>query len=235
MNYYNIYCDESSVDNKENEFIVIGAVFVKDEYKNEIRMKLKEVKRKYSYHKELKWNNATNKTLPLYEEVFNIFLSYSSDIISFHCIKVDKKKVNYELYHNNDLEVGFFKFYYQLLKNKFKSNTVYKIFLDYKPTKDKCVVKILEVFWEKKISSLQNSSIKKVLFLDSSKNVFIQLADLFSGSVNYVANSYMDKPDSSIAKKELVKCISEKIGKKSLDFSSLPSESKFNIFHIKLD
>jgi len=231
MNKYCIYCDESSIDNKENPFMVIGCVFVKEEYKNEIKNKINKLKKESYYYKEIKWNNTTNRTIFLYKKIIDVFFDYDAEIFSFHCIKIERKKVKYIDYHDNDPEKGFYKFYYQLLKNKFKNNTIYKIFLDYKPVKDKNRVKILKFFWEERVGYYANSKIKQVISLDSSKNLFIQTADLFAGAVNNAINF---KSSKSEAKKEIINYISQKLGKDDLKFHSVLSEQKFNIFYINL-
>ncbi|MBU4360845.1 DUF3800 domain-containing protein [Patescibacteria group bacterium] len=228
-NIYNIYCDESSIENKENQFMIIGALFLVREKKEKLREELKKLKLKYKFNGEIKWNKVSNRFLSFYKALVDLFISFN-DELQFHCIKIDRNKVNFELYHHNDLEEGFYKFYYQLLKNKFKQDCSYYIFLDYKPTKSKKRVFILENYLRYRIANYSNSKIRKIQEYSSTQNTFIQIADLFSGAVNYDNNFVIQ---NSKTKKEFVKYLSDKIKKQNLKFCSLPSENKFNIFCIK--
>jgi len=54
-NTYNIYCDESRIDNPEDNFMVIGGVFVAREKVREIAEKIKEIKEKHQFKGEMKW------------------------------------------------------------------------------------------------------------------------------------------------------------------------------------
>lgn len=229
---YNIYCDESSVDNKSNHFMVIGGLFMMRNRRNEIRDKIKELKHKYKFNKEIKWSKVSMRDLKFYRKLIDLFFSYDFNDLAFHCIKVEKTKVKYDIYHNDDKEEGFYKFYYQLLKNKFKDNTEYYIFLDFKPTKTKKRVKALSYYLNYRIlAGYNNSNIKKIQEYDSNNNVFIQLADFFTGVTNYASNN-LDKKNN--CKADLQKYISSKLNRENLNFCSLPSENKFNIFCIEL-
>ncbi|MBU3925179.1 DUF3800 domain-containing protein [Patescibacteria group bacterium] len=231
QNTYNIYCDESSIENCQNKYMIIGALFMKRELRDELKNKIKDLKKKYGYRGEIKWNKTSKKLLPLYKEIIDLFIDYGQDVLQYHCIKIDRFKIKYKIYHNNDIEEGFYKFYYQLLKNKFKDNCSYYLFLDYKPTKSKKRVVVLEHYLKYRISNYSNSKIKSVQAQHSDKNVLIQIADLFTGAVNFEVNS-VDKISES--KKELIKYLAEKIKKENLQFCSTLSETKFNIFCIDL-
>lgn len=227
---YNIYCDESSVENVENPYMVIGALFMRRELRDELKKKINEIKIKYSYRGEIKWTKISSRFLPLYKEIIDLFMNYGEDDLEFYCIKVERTKVDYGLYHNNDREEGFYKFYYQLLKNKFRIGCTYYVYLDYKPTKMKNRVYVLEYYLKYKVSKSMNSVIKGVQAQQSSQNVLIQIADFLTGAVNFDNNQ--TSPDSE-SKKEVIKYLVEKIKKDNLKFCSYLSDRKFNIFCIE--
>ncbi|MFA5755134.1 MAG: DUF3800 domain-containing protein [Candidatus Paceibacterota bacterium] len=233
MKEYSIYCDESSINNNENQFMTIGCVFVNRKIKNEIKNEINKIKKKHSYHRELKWSKTTDKLLPVYKEIIDYFYSIKEDDFRFCCIEVDKEKVKYKEYHDGDEELAFYKFYYELLKNKFEDNATYKIFLDFKPNKNKYRIKFLNLYWEKRILYYKNSTIKNVSSLESSKNSIMQIADLFTGAVGHAINFYQ-KETGNLAKKELINYIAQKNGKTDLLYGSPLSDLKFNIFKINL-
>jgi len=230
-NTYNIYCDESRIDNPEDNFMVIGGVFVAREKVREIAEKIKEIKEKHQFKGEMKWVKVDKKKKLFLESLIDYIVKLDSSMFSFHCIVVEKDKVKYDTYHQGDKELAFFKFMYELLEKRLKSEHNYYIFLDYKPTKIKERVFNLKTYLEKYVYfNKENCVIKHFQAYSSRENLFIQLADLLCGAVGYQKNKY---PESTV-KSEIANFIAKKIGKDSLDFHSSPSEGKFNIFHIIL-
>ncbi len=222
---FNIYCDESSIDNPNSLMMVIGALFVERTLVPEIREKIKEIRKKHSINGELKWVKTSTKTLPFYEEVFGYLFSLDSLKVTFRCIVIDKTQVDYGKYHQQDKDLAFYKFYYQLLKRRLKDDKYY-IFLDFRPSKNKNSVRRLGEFLE-----MFTKGIKHIQAYSSHENVFIQIADILSGAVSFSRNT----PNGCGAKKKLVKIISSSVNKEDLNFKSSFWEERFNIFCIDLD
>ncbi len=221
---FNIYCDESSIDNPTSKMMVIGALFIERSLVPEVREKIREIRKKHGVNGELKWVKTSQKVLPFYRELFSYLFSMDSTKMTFRCIVVDKSQVNYEKYHKQDKELAFYKFYYQLLKRRLKEDRYY-ISLDFRPSKNKNSVRRLGEFLK-----LFSKGIAHIQAYQSHENVFIQVADILTGAVSFVRNT----PDGSASKKELAKIIAEAIGKENLTFKSPFWEDKFNIFCIDL-
>jgi hypothetical protein len=231
-NTYNIYCDESRIDNPKDNIMVIGGIFVAREKVREIRNRLKEIKIKHNFYGEIKWVRVDDKKMAFFKDLIDYVLELDSAVFSFHCIVVEKDKVKYDLYHQGDKELAFFKFTYELLEKRLKSNYIYYIVLDFKPTKTKERASNLKTYLEKyNYFNKQNCTIKHLQAYTSQENIFIQLADLFCGAVGYQKNKYPEET----AKNEICNLIANKIRKSNLDFCSPLCEDKFNIFCIKLD
>jgi len=231
MKKYNIYLDESSIDNPKNDFMIIWGIFIKRELRDELKSKIKDIRKKHNYYAELKWSKFNKKLLPFWKDIIDLFFEYNDDLLQFHSIVVDKTRVAYDIFHSWDKEEAFYKFTYQLLQYKFKNNSLYYLFLDNKDNSDKNRLKDLEKFLnivlEKRYSK---SNIKHVQSYCSKEVQLIQLADFFSWAVWYIKNSFWD----SEAKKEIISYICTKLWKKTLDFRSNRNEYKFNIFQINL-
>ena len=221
---FNIYCDESSIDNPSSKMMVIGALFIERGLVPEVRKKIKELREKHGVNGELKWVKTSSKVLPFYEELFTYLFSFDGSKITFRCIVVDKSQVNYEKYHKQDKELAFYKFYYQLLKRRLKDDRYY-IFLDFRPSKNKNSVRRLGEFLK-----LFSKGIEHIQAYNSNENVLIQVADILTGAVSFARNT----PNGSAAKQELGKIIGKVIGKENLSFKSPFWEDKFNIFCIDL-
>jgi len=231
MHKYNIYIDESSIDNPKNDFMIIGGIFIKRELRDELKVKIKEIRKKHNYYAELKWSKFNKKLLPFWKEIIDLFFGYSDELLQFHSIVVDKTRVAYDIFHSWDKEEAFYKFAYQLLQYKFKNNSLYYLFLDNKDNSDKNRLKDLERFLgivlEKRYS---DSNIKHVQSYCSKEVQLIQLADFFTWAIWYVKNNFWE----SDAKKEIISYVCKKLWKKTLDFRSNRDEHKFNIFQINL-
>lgn len=221
---FNIYCDESSIDNPKSQMMVIGALFIERPLVPEIRRKIKEIRQKHGVNGELKWVKTSTKVLPFYEELFQYLFSIDGEKVTFRCIVVDKSQVNYEKYHQQDKELAFYKFYYQLLKRRLKDNKNY-ILLDFRPSKNKNSVRRLGEFL-----TMFSRGIEHIQAYQSHENVFIQIADVLSGAVSFSRNT----PTGGVAKQKLSEIIAKSIGKKNLNFKSGFWEDKFNIFCIDL-
>ena len=230
-NIYNIYLDESSIDNPKNQFMVIWGIFMKRELRDEIKDKIKEIREKHKFYPELKWTKINKKNINFTKDIIDLFFSYNDDELQFHCIVVDKTLVAYDVYHSHDKELAFYKFIYQLLQHKFKVESEYYLFLDYKQNSDKNRLKELDKFLSIVVhSKYYNSNIKHIQSYCSKEMQLIQLADFFTWAVWYVKNNLWN----SESKKELISYILNKLNKDSLDFKSTRTEKKFNIFQINL-
>lgn len=226
-NVYNIYCDESSVDNPKAKFMLIGALFIKRGKVPEIKQKVKELQKKYSIRGELKWTKASSLSLSFYKELFRFLFSLSDSDFFYRCIIVNKSRVDYEKYHDKDKDLAFYKFYYHLFEKKLSLGDKYYIFLDFKPSKNKDAVRRLGDFlsFTKTIGN-----IKHIQSYPSKDNVFIQITDVLTGAVGFSKN----KIGNSVSKQQLAKVIANSIRKNNLDFCSPLSEKKFNLFCIIL-
>ena len=68
-NIYNIYCDESRVENRGSKNMVIGAVEIFRKEKPVIVGELKNIYKEHQFVHELKWTKVHNKFLPFYKNM----------------------------------------------------------------------------------------------------------------------------------------------------------------------
>jgi len=222
---FNIYCDESSIDNPNHNWMVIGALFIDRTIIPNIKDRIKEIREKHSINGELKWVKSSARTTDFYEELFAYLFSFEPQKITFRCIAIDKSKINYEKYHQQDKELAFYKFYYQLLKRRIKEDVQQYLFLDFRPSKNKNSVRRLGEFL-----NLFTKGIKHIQAYPSDQNIFIQVTDILTGAVAYSYNSTQQNK----SKNALISSIAKSISKENLHFCSPFWEEKFNIFCIDL-
>lgn len=224
VNEINIYCDESGVENPDSRKMVIGCIFIPRDSKKKLTNEINKLKKKHAFHQELKWNKVGEKYQQFYKDLIDLF--FSAPELTFRGIVVNKSIIKYDVYHENDEELAFFKFYYLMLKHKLSSYNNYFIFLDRKPTRDKNRARALKAFLDSHVLFYRNScNIKHLQAYSSSENIQLQIADFFVGLLHSANNS---KKQS--AKGEIVKYFSQNFDESYLVNGTPLSENKFNIF-----
>lgn len=228
-----LYCDESRQDlfyNKKvisdtNRYIFIGGIMIDRKYRAEIKDKINELKQKYGLNTkaELKWNKVTKRYLNLYKEMVDIYINHD---INFRAICIDSKKINLK-YHNDDAELGFYKFYYQLLNNWISKDLKYIIYTDIKTYRDPNVLNNLKRCLNNKNHP---NSVEKIYAIESHESVFLQLEDILMGATSYKMN--FGKNGTSNVKMELIDYIETKLGHELVPTNK--SVTKFNLFEIRL-
>lgn len=222
---FNIYCDESThLENDGHPYMIYGYVSIAS---NQIKMckeQIKAIKTKYNYTDEFKWTNIHHKTYEMYKELVEYF--FSNDM-KFRAVIVDKSQIDNTRseYTFNDF---YFRMYFQLLHHEINLENTYNIYFDIKDTCSQSKLhKLKDILkW--------NASIKNFQFIKSHESVFIQLADVLMGAINY--NLRIEKKEIEgkvIAKRKIVEHINNHTTI-SLKRTSPLSAKKFNLFFITL-
>lgn len=222
---FNLYCDESThLIHDGHPYMLLSYISIAYPQIRLAKEEIKAIKRKFNYTEELKWTNVHSATYKVYAELVDWF--FMNDL-EFRTVVVDKSQIDEQRadYSFNDF---YFRMYFQLLHTKVDFQNRYNVFLD---IKDTCSGEKLEKL--KKIMSY-NSSIGTLQFIPSRESVFIQLADVLMGAINY--NLRIQKGDvkgSVIAKLKLIEKI-KRHSNISLNTTTPLSRNKFNLFFITL-
>jgi len=223
---YNLYCDESRVENIDSNKMTIGVIEIPRYKKNEVTNCLKNIFFKHSFFYELKWTKVNKRFLPMYKELVDYF--FNQALLSFRCIVIDKRKVKLKDYHNNDEELAFFKFYYLLLKEKLLSGNKYYIFLDKKPTRDKNRARALLYYLDSFVILHRNKCTIKALHpIESDENRLIQMTDFFVGLMGYACNN---QKLNFHPKDEIAEYLIDKLNFDNICETTPLNFKKFNIF-----
>lgn len=222
---FNLYCDESThLIHDGHPYMLLSYISIAYPQIRLAKEEIKAIKRKFNYTEELKWTNVHSATYKVYAELLDWF--FMNDL-EFRAVVVDKSQIDEKRadYSFNDF---YFRMYFQLLHTKVDFQNRYNVFLD---IKDTCSGEKLEKL--KKIMSY-NSSIGTLQFIPSRESVFIQLADVLMGAINY--NLRIQKGDvkgNVIAKLKLIEKI-KRHSNISLNTTTPLSRNKFNLFFITL-
>lgn len=216
----NIYCDESRHTSGGDRYMVIGAIKCDRELKKDIVHQIHLLKQKHNTQGEFGWKRLSPNKKDFYFEILNIFLENE---INFRCIVVDKEILNHDLFNDGDKELGFYKFYYLMLREMLEPNDEYHIYLDWQQNKEQNRFRDLKYFLQKKLQG--KAKISCLEPVTSKNQPMIELTDLLIGAVGYEIN----ERDSSTIKVEFCKQFA-----KSLNFEKLgattKNQKKCNIF-----
>ncbi len=225
---FEIYCDECrpelfTSENKSVPYLSIGGIWIPAENRQEIKSEITKLRKEHKIWGEFKWNKVTRNALGFYGALIDVF--FAKEYLRFRTIIVDSDEVDLIRFHNSDAELGFYKFYYQLIHHWILDFNQYRIFVDQKtnrlPDRLKVLAKVLN-------NSNLSSEVISIQALPSREVNLIQLSDLLTGLVN----SYFNQSVTSDVKKELFNKVESKIGHRIRPTGK--SEEKFNIFQIQL-
>jgi len=87
---YNIYCDESRVENIKSNKMTIGALFIPRPKKKKIVRDIKAMFKDFNFAYELKWSKTGDKYFNLYKNIIDYFTENKN--MQFRIIIVDKSK-----------------------------------------------------------------------------------------------------------------------------------------------
>lgn len=224
---FEVYCDESGLealnDAKQPQFFTIGGIWMPKEFRPIFKERINQIKQAHGVNGEVKWNKVSPRYIKLYQDLIAYFFETSQ--LRFRVIVVDAKTVNSDYFHGNK-ELGFYKFYYQLLHHWIYDFNNYYIFLDQKVNRDKGRLKDLQQYLD--LSNLF-SDIPIVQALPSTDSPGIQLADVLTGMVRSKFNNSI----TSESKKELILEAEETFLGNPIRHTP-KSEEKFNVFKINL-
>lgn len=227
---FDVYCDESRPDllsskKPEAKYMLIGSLWLPYDKRNKFKSDIHDLRNKHKVGGEFKWQKVSPSRISFYKELIGWFNAIGNQL-RYRCIVVEHEHVNLTLYHNNDQELGFYKFYYQLLHHWIFDWNEYNFFVDYKTNGNRNSVKDLE-----RCLSLSNLSsvVRQVQAIPSKESVLLQLADVLTGISAYRLNGNINV---NSAKFELLCEVERLLGRQLRPTGR--GEQKYNIFKIDL-
>ncbi len=227
---FNVFCDESHPDllaskNSPAQYLLIGSLWMLRDDRETFKASIHGLRQKHKIGPEFKWEKVSYSKLPFYKDLISWFWE-QGDRLRLRCIVVDKNKVDLLHYHENDQELGFYKFYYHLLHHWIADFNNYHIFCDFKINRRRDRLHILKqcldcVNLSARITSVQSTR--------SNESVLIQLADVLTG---LISASFNHSYSNNSAKGELI-AFFEQLLKHPIR-PTLSAEKKCNIFKIDL-
>lgn len=227
---FEVYCDESRPDlfaskSPPAPFMVIGSLWLPADDRAEFKEAVHRFRDAHRIGGEFKWQKVSPSRLRFYEELVEWFFS-AADRLRFRCIAVEHAKVNLVQYHKSSQELGFYKFYYQLLHHWIMDFNEYAVFCDAKKNRDPARLHVLHRCLD---ASNLSSTVSSVQAIRSDESVLIQLVDVLTGMAAASLNGAL-RPGGS--KEKLVRLAEARLGR--MIRHTAKAEQKFNVFVINL-
>jgi len=227
---FEVYCDESrpdllSTQNPQARFMVIGGLWLPAGLRERFKSEIHVLRDQYRIGGEFKWQKVTPSRLDFYRELIDWFTSKRENL-RFRCIAVDRDKVDLFRFHEADQELGFYKFYYQMLHQWILDFNEYSIFCDYKSNRVRTRLHELESYLD---CANLSSVIGRVQAVRSPESVLLQTVDVLTGIAAAKLNDQLRPQGAKMALvNHLEKQLDRPIG------ATYRSEHKFNVFVIDL-
>lgn len=254
-----IYTDESCTKADQGDYMVIGGITCSKEISKNIRKKIKNLKTKHNLNNKFEFHFSEIKPnqIKIYQELIDIFHEFYSQNrnykcgvenqktyreISFDSILIEHLKINHNRFSQGDAELGFFRFYYHLLKftvkKHYKQEKKFHITIDAIRTKDPKMVPNLEKRLKESVNNLNPNPIGRLQRQDSKEELLLQITDVILGCISFRWNQkakIAQSPQSSSriqAKIQVYQYLEKKV---NIDLirETTPYRS-FNIWKIKL-
>jgi hypothetical protein len=227
---FDVYCDESRPDlfasrrDTIGRYMLIGSVWLPTINADAFKEEIKQIRQRHSVFGEVKWRNVAPSKLGFYLELADWFFA-KGEACRFRTIVVEASEVDLTRFHESDQELGFYKFYYQLLHHWILDFNRYRIYVDHKPNRDRRRLPVL-----RRCLAYTNltSAIERVQALDSTDSQFIQLADLLTGASAARLHNLAKSPARSQLVERIERHLKRHIG------PTARAENKFNVFKIGL-
>ena len=223
-----VYCDESRHDfSLENKYMSIGGLWVPRSLKGEMTKNFRALRESVGLKGEVKWSKVSQKRLGDYKKLVDFFFEHQD--LHFRVILVDQSKVDFKRFHAGDRELGFYKFYFEMLEKWILAENRYLVLLDFKKNKGADRYRTLRRVLENKTRG--TAWIDDLTVIDSYQSPLAQLSDLLTGAV---AAAWCGFKTAS-PKANLAAYIGDRRGAALRTADTSPGVTKFNVFCINLE
>ena len=238
---YHVYCDESRQCG--DRFMVLGGIVIPSGNVPVFEKSMSKFRSETKMHAELKWRKVSNQKIQEYRRFIDYFFAQNNtDQLHFHALIIDNHKVDHRAFSQGDKELGFYKFYYQLLLNCFgrrycgrNPKAKIHVYLDYRNSRYSLEeLKTILNAGIRKRWGVTTSPFRSIEPRDSKRSEIIQINDIVLGAIGFQKNGYDLVAGSSAAKRNLMAYIVEQVGLKNLKDGTPISQKRFTIWNFKL-
>lgn len=226
---FDVYCDETNPDfltsrKPRAPYLLIGGLWLPARLRNDVKRRIAALRAIHGAWGEIKWRKAAPNRRDFYLALVDLFAAEAE--LRFRCVAIRRDRVD-TLRNDHDAELGFYKFYFQLIHHWIMPPHTYRIFCDVKSTRDPARLPVLA-----RCLSCANASarVAAIQSLPSREVVLIQLCDLLLGAAAARINGSRVE---GAAKRAVLQRLESLLGRPIAPTG--PYERKFNVFEMFAD
>ncbi|HZX49713.1 MAG TPA: DUF3800 domain-containing protein [Candidatus Paceibacterota bacterium] len=236
-----IFVDESRIS--KGRYQLFGSLWLPREKRDEFERTFWQLwDREFPTRRsELKWTKVSKGKLETYQRFIDFFSEFP--MVDFRCVVLDTHAIDYQVYHNNDAELGFYKFLYFFLSRNIEKDYIhrgvresYQIFVDRRRKENGIEVgrledlkRVLKNRLDDTCAEVLSPCVRNVEAVDSKESPEVQIVDMLMGAVGYAWEGFETSP----AKLIIVEHIEQMFGLKLNRQTPYLSE-KINIWKFRL-
>lgn len=215
-----IFVDESRIS--KGRFQLFGSLWLPRDKQTAFRANFWKLwdKEFPSRRSELKWTKVSKGKLETYKRFIDFFATYPQ--MDFRCMVLDTHTIDYKEYHDDNKELGFYKFLYFFLSRNIEKDYHHRaigdhcqIFVDRRRRDGNVEVgrlkdlkTVLNNRLDDSCSQIGPPCMRNVEATDSEFSPEIQLVDVLTGAVGYTWEGFQ----TSVAKLSLISYIEDVFG-----------------------
>jgi len=223
--------------------MVLGGILIPAENIFNFEATMLKYREEQNMRSELKWSKVTNQKYHEYRRFVDYFFALNNtDNLYFRSVVIDNHQVNHHKFNQGNKELGFYKFYYQLLLHCFGmpffkegEQTRFVVHPDHRNSDYKLndLRLILNRGMSKKLG-YEVSPFVSIEPKDSKHAELVQINDIILGAIGFQKNGYQLLAESRKAKIELAEYIAERAGLINLCNNTVRKANRFTIWNFQL-
>ena len=223
---YNVYCDESChLEGDGIPVMVLGAVWCPHAVRKKIARDIRAIQVQFGLKPdfEIKWTKVSKARQDFYCALVDYF--FDTPNLYFRGVVIpDKTKLDHDMFGQNH-DQFYYKMFFYVLRNIITNEDRFQIYLDIKDTQGRERLDSLSDVLHNAKCDFDRNAIEHIQHVRSHEMEQLQLTDLFIGALAYVHRGLTGN-EGKLAVIDRIKQRS----RKSLVYSTLPTERKFNVF-----
>ncbi|MCK4342438.1 MAG: DUF3800 domain-containing protein [Phycisphaerae bacterium] len=225
---FEVFCDESCQElfqtgpDQQRQFVLLGSLWIEASQRPRFKQQIADLREQHKVGGEAKWTRISSSRQDFYTALVQLF--FAEKQMRFRCIALKADEMQAVPFHGGDVELMFYKFYYQLLHHWILDCNRYSFFLD---TKTNRIPGRLRKLHEVLSNANRLSEIVNMQALPSREVDLLQLTDVLLGAVGYALHRHAGSQAKAAVVQEIETALGHPIR------PTPKSEEKFNVFRFR--
>lgn len=215
----------------------LGSLWMYEEAYNTFLNRLAVLRQQEGLGATLKWTKVKRQYLEKYKRFVDLFFDLASTGgARFNGLILDTQKIDHRSYNEGDEELGYYKFFCQLLVHRvFDPEALHYVAMDRRTQRRSDRLETLTTVVNRMLYKKYGTTPIKAIVTRSVRELpGLQLNDVLLGAMAFHKNGQHLVPDVSVGKLSLAAYMAEKLGRPNLGCATPRSEQVFNVWLFQL-